>query len=31
MAPQDIESIIKMLMYVIAYYAIRTVYRWFKR
>ena len=31
MAPQDIEWLIKLPMYVLAYYACRTVYRWIKR
>lgn len=31
MAPQDIEWLIKLPMYVIAYYAIRTAYRWFNK
>ena len=31
MAPQDIEWLIKLPLYVIAYYTIRTLYRWIKR
>jgi hypothetical protein len=31
MAPQDIEWIIKLALYVIAFYVIRTIYRFLKK